>query len=58
MAYAIISCKKGYKISKNYDALNWTYRLFGHNYRVATHSTIFLTVSGIVLSSLKLIGQL
>ena len=31
--------------------------IFGQNYRVATLSTFYLTVSGIIKPSLKLIGQ-
>ncbi len=31
--------------------------LFGHNYRVAALSTLYLTVLGIILPSLKSIGQ-
>ena len=42
---------------KNHHVLNWTYGLFGKNYRVATLSTFSLTVSGIIIPSLKVIGQ-
>ena len=31
--------------------------LFGHNYRVATLSTLYLTVLGIIITSLKSIRQ-
>ena len=31
---------------------------FGQNYRVAIVSTLYLTVSGIIIPSLKFIGQL
>ncbi len=41
---AIISCKKCSK---------WTYGLFGHNYRVAALSTLYLTVLWIIIPSLK-----
>ena len=34
-----------------------TYGLFGHNYRVAALSTLYLTVLGIIIPSLKSIGQ-
>ncbi len=44
----IISCKK---------CLKWTYGIFGHNHRVTMLSIFFLTVSRIIISSLKLIGQ-
>ncbi len=42
---------------KNQHVLYWTYGLFGENYRVATPSTFSQTVSGIILPSLKVIGQ-
>ena len=45
------------KISKNKHVLNWTYGLFGQNYRVATLSSFYLTVSGIIIPSLKSIKQ-
>ena len=45
------------KMLKLQHVLKWTYRLFGMNYRVATLSTLSLTVSGIILPSLKVIGQ-
>ena len=35
----------------------WTYRFFGHNYWVAALSTLYLTVLGIIIPSLKSIGQ-
>ena len=35
----------------------WTYGQIGHNYRVATFSTLYLTVSGIIITSLKSIEQ-
>ena len=44
---AIISCKN----------VKWTYGLFGHNYRVAALSTLYFTVLGIIIPSLKSIGQ-
>ena len=31
----------------------WTYGLFDHNYRVAALSTLYLTVSGIIIPSLN-----
>ncbi len=49
--------KTVYKNVKNKHVLNWTYELFGRNYRVATLSTFSLTVSGIIIPSLKVIGQ-
>ena len=35
----------------------WMYGLFSHKYRVVTLSTLYQTVSGIIIQSLKLIGQ-
>ncbi len=43
-------------VKKQY-ILNGTYGLFGQNYGVATLSTFCLTVSGITVPSLKIIGQ-
>ncbi len=43
---------------KNQHDLNWTYENFGQNYKVATLSTFCQTVSGIIIKSLKIIGQL
>ncbi len=40
---------KNFKISK----FKWTYGLSGHNYRVATLSTLDITVLGIIIPSLK-----
>ena len=37
--------------------LNWMYGLFGKNYRVASLSLFSLTVSGIMIPSLKVLGQ-
>ena len=39
--------------------LELTYGLFGHNYRVTTllHSTLYFTVLGIIIPSLKSIGH-
>ncbi len=37
--------------------INMTYGLFGQNYRVATLSTFYLTVSGIIIPSLQMIGH-
>ena len=37
--------------------VNWTYGLFCENYRVTLLSTFFLTVSGIIIPSLKVTGQ-
>ena len=34
--------------------LNWTYGIFGQNERIATLSTFYLTVSGIIIPSLKI----
>ena len=45
------------KISKSKQVLNWMYGLFRQNYRVATLSTFILTVSGIIILSLKIVGQ-
>ncbi len=45
------------KMSK-INMFKWTCGLFGHNYRVAALSTLYLTVSGIIIPSLKSIGQL
>ncbi len=45
------------KYVKNQYVLNWTYGLFGQNYRVATLSTFYPTVSAIIIPSLKIIGQ-
>ena len=39
-------------ISKS-TCLIWIYRLFGHNYRVTTLSTVYLNVWGIIIPSLK-----
>ena len=44
---------KNVKINK----FKWTYGLFDHNYRVAALSTLYLTVLGIIIPNLKLIGQ-
>ena len=41
---AIVSCKNVKKSTSS----KWTYRLFGHNHRIAT-----LTVSGITIPSLN-----
>ena len=40
------------KMSK-INKFKWMYGLFGHNYRVAALSTLYLTVSGIIIPSLK-----
>ena len=37
--------------------INMLNGLFGHNYRVAALSTLYLTVLGIIIPSLKSIGQ-
>ena len=37
--------------------IQWTYGLFGEDYRVATLSIVYLTVSGIIMPSLNWIGQ-
>ena len=42
------------KMSKS---LKWTYGPVGHNYQVDTLSTLYLTVLGIFIPSLKSIGQ-
>ena len=42
---------------KNKHALNWTYGLFGQNYRVAWFSTFYLTVSEVIMPNLKSLGQ-
>ncbi len=57
MHKTVISCKKECKISKTKYILNWTYGLFGHNYRVFTLSTLYLTVSGIIIPILKTMAQ-
>ncbi len=44
------------KMSK-INKFKWMYGLFGHNYRVASLSTLYLTVLGITIPSLKSIGQ-
>ena len=57
----ILTCIKqlfNVKNVKNLHVLNWTYRLFGENHRVATLSTLYLTVTEIIVPSLKFIGQL
>ncbi len=41
------------KYKKNQHVLNWTYGLFGKYYRVAILSTFYLTVSWIIITSLK-----
>ena len=38
---------------KKINKFKWTYGLFGHNYRVAALSTLYLTVLGIIIPSLK-----
>ena len=45
------------QMQKIQHILNWMYGLFGKNYRVATLSTFSLTVTGIIIPSLKVIGQ-
>ncbi len=45
------------KMSK-INKFKYTYGLFGHNYRVAALSTLYLTVLGIIIPSLKQIGQI
>ncbi len=42
---------------KNQHVLNWMYGLFGQNDRVATLSKFNLTVSAIIILSLKIIEQ-
>ncbi len=37
--------------------LKWTYTIFGKNYRIETLSIFYLTVSVIIILSLKSIGQ-
>ncbi len=49
--------KKVCKNVKNQNVLNCTDELFIEYYRVATLSTFSLTVSGIIIPSLKDIGQ-
>ncbi len=44
-------------MSKIKTCLEWTYEHFGHNYRVAALSTLYLTVLEIIIPSLKSIGQ-
>ena len=44
------------KMSK-INKFKWTYGLFGHNYRVAALSTLYLNVLGIIIPSLKSIKQ-
>ncbi len=47
---AIISCKKCMKKCKKTTCLKWTY---GQIYRVATFSTLYISVSGIIIPSLN-----
>ena len=53
----LFNVKNVCKNVKNQHVINWTYGLFGKNYRVATLFTFSLTVSGIIIPSLKVIGQ-
>ncbi len=39
------------------NKFKWTYELFGHTYRVAALSTLYLTLLGIIIPSLKSLGQ-
>ena len=48
---------KMYVKYKNKHVLNWTYVYFVQSYRVATLSTFYLTLSGIIIPSFKPIGQ-
>ena len=41
------------KISKNQHVSNWTYGLFDQSYRVAILSTLYITVSWIIIPSFK-----
>ena len=49
----IISCKY---VCKNVK-FKWSYGLFGHNYRVAALSTLYLNALGSIIPSWKAIGQ-
>ncbi len=44
-------------VCKNVKIQQWKYGLFGHNYRVAALSSLYLAVLGIIIPCLKLIGQ-
>ncbi len=55
---AIILCKKVCKNVKDQHVLNWINRLFGQKYRVATLSTFYLDISGIIILNFKSLGQL
>ena len=44
------------KVKKS-TCLKWTYGNFGNDYRVATLSKSYLTISGITTQNLKSIGQ-
>ena len=51
VAANITEYQKYVKMAKWKGSL-WTYGLFGHNYRVAALSTLYLTVLGIIIPSL------
>ena len=44
-------------VSKKSTCLKWTYGHFGDDYRVAMLSKSYLTTTGIIMQSLKSIGQ-
>ena len=55
IAMTILTCNNKY-IKVNMF-LNCTYGLYGQNYRVATLSTFYLTVTGIIIPGFKSIGH-
>ncbi len=54
---AIISNNKCMSKCQKSTCLKWTNERFGHDYRVATVSTLHLSVSGIITPTLSSIGQ-
>ena len=44
-------------LSLKLERIKWTYGLFGNDYRVAMLSKSYLTGKGIIMQSLKSIGQ-
>ena len=54
--WQLFHVKNEYNMSK-INKFKWTFGLFGQNYRVATLSKMYLTVLGIIIQSLKSIGQ-
>ena len=45
------------KFTVKINMIKWTYGHFGHNYRVAALSTLYITVLVFIITSLKSIGQ-